>query len=902
MKSKTNAAGPSAIGIFNRFGSTFLLLGVVLAILFFRSLLPGMVVFSNDGPLGANVAEQFHMPTAFTGVWTTLNWVGNYAGASAPNITNTLLWLLGPVGFAKFYAPFSVLVLGLCAWLAFRQMRFSPVACATGALAAALNGGFFSYACWGLGTLALTIASFFLALAAWGSEPEKRSWLRVILSGFAIGLGIMEGFDNGAILSLFFAAYVLVRTWVENPGQPKRLTGGVVRLAVLAIMAGVFASHALYGLITTQIQGVAGMAQDETTKQKRWVEATMWSLPKAETMRLFVAGLYGYRMDTPDGGAYWGAVGRNPVWDEYLAQDNPDPNQAPSPTGQGLRFSGSGFYCGVFVCLLALWALFRSFGNAGSLYRRDERWLIRFWGLMAFISLLLSWGKYGSVYGIAYQLPYFSTIRNPIKFLHPLNISIIILFAYGLEGVLRCWVNQSTDGIDLKKRFGNWWRTSRGFDRYWIVGCVIFFGASIFATVLYGSMKEEMTKFLQVIGPANAAMAAKMFNHSLVEILWSLLFFAAGSVVIALMMSGAIRRSTAWNAGVIAVLLITGLDLARSNLPWIQHYDYKTRYASTPLYDFLAKQPWEHRAQMLPGVFTQQQFASLQSRVKPQQLQQLLQMYYAVNQAYGVEWLQHEFQYYNIQSLDIVQEPRPTIENQTYRAHFPQGDPKAQLRLARLTNSRYFLGLGNPVLKPLNDLAASEGGQFREVMSVWPSTNQYPRPTQNTNLPFALIEYTGALPRVGLYANWQVENDSSNVLQRLTSSDFDPGKQVLVEGDCPAPANPDAADAGTVEITNYHPKLVEMKANVKVPAVLLFNDKHDPNWHVWVDGQPATMLKANYLMRGLHLPPGEHQITWRFQPPTTGLYISVAAIFAGFLMIGVVVAQSKKDKEKAQKK
>lgn len=898
------AAKASGATELNRFAPAFLLLIAVLSLLFFRSFVPGMVEFSNDGPLGANVAEQYRTPAAFTGVWTTLNWVGNYAGSLAPNITNCLLWLLGPVGFAKFYAPFSCLVLGLCAWLAFRQLRLLPATCAAGALAAALNGGFFSYACWGLGTLTLAIAAFFLALAAWGGDPAKRSWLRVILSGFAIGLGIMEGFDNGAILSVYFAAYVLVRTWAENPGQPKRLTGGIARLAVLAVMAGVFATHSLYGLITTQIQGVVGMAQDEATKQQRWVQATMWSLPKAETLRLFVAGLYGYRMDTPDGAQYWGAVGRDPAWDRFLAQPDPDPQQSPSPDGQGLRFSGAGFYCGVFVCLMSAWALFRSFASGGKIYRGDERIVIWFWGAMALGSLLLSWGKFAPFYGVAYQLPYFSTIRNPIKFLHPLNVSLLVLFAYGLDGLFRSWAQQKSDGADMKERFKKWWRGARGFERNWIIACVILFVGSIIATVMYASMKEEMTKFLQLVGPADKTLATQMFSNSLGEILWSLLFLAVGIVLSAMMMSGALRRSSAGTAGIVAVLLITGVDLVRSNIPWILHFDYKSRYASTPLYDFLSREPWEHRANEMPIALTQRQFASLEGRVKEAQLIQLSRMYSVLHRAYGIEWKQHEFQYYDIQSLDVIQDPRPAIENVLYQAQFPPDNPLAQLRLARLTNSRYFLGLGGPVLQSLNGLAASEGGQFREVMPVWvkPPNGLYPKPVEDTNSPFALIEYTGALPRAGLYSNWQVDNNSSNVLQRVASRDFNPGKLVLVEGDCPAPTNPDANDPGTVEITHYHPKLVEMKASVKVPAMLLFNDKYDPNWKVWVDGQPGAILKANFLMRGLHLAPGEHQITWRFEPPLGGLYISLTAILAGLLMTGIVVVQSRREPDGPEKK
>ena len=872
------------------------LLLMVVGLLFFESCKPGIVLFANDGPLGANVAEQFHMPGAFTGVWQTLNWVGGFSGSSAPNLTNALLWTLGPVGFAKFYAPFSILVLGLCAWLAFRQQRFSPAASVTGALAAALNGGFFSYACWGLGTLTLTIASFFLALAAWGVEPEKRSWSRVVLAGFAIGLGIMEGFDNGAILSVFFAAYVIVRTWVENPGHPAKLVGGVTRLAVIAIMAAVFAWQALFSLITTQVQGVVGMAQDEATKKQRWAEATMWSLPKSETLRLFVAGLYGYRLDTPNGGAYWGAVGRHPAWEQFLAQENLDPNQARELNPAGLRHSGSGFYCGVFVCLLALWAIFRSLGNRGDLYRPDERRLIWFWAAVAFGSLLLSWGKHAPFYAIAYELPYFSTIRNPIKFLHPLNIALVILFAYGVEGLWRAWERQTTAGDGVKRRFANWWGRAAGFDRHWIVGSLVIVGFSLMLALLYSSAKGEMLKFLMLVGYGDTATATAVFWHSVFEIGWYLLFLVASVGLIVLMMSGALRRTGAGTIGFVLLLAVTGLDLARSNLPWINHFNYETRYARTPLYDTLASKPWEGRAQMLPGILLQQQFASVQEKIRPEELQQLSQMFGSLAGAYGAEWVQHQFQYYGIQSLDIVQEPRPTVENSLYRANFPQHDPAAQLRLARLTNSRYFIGFGSaPLLAVLNQLAAGTG-EFRDVMPLWAAMVEgFVRPTQDGKSPFSLIEYTGALPRAHLYANWQVEPNPTNTLQRLAAPEFDPAKLVLVAGDCPAPANPDATDAGTVEITDYHPKLVRMKAGAKVPSVLLFNDKHDPNWKVSVDGQPAVLLKANYLMRGVHLAPGGHEIVWRFQPPTEGLYVSLGAIVAGFILVGLNFRSSRKE-------
>ncbi len=51
------------------------LLGV-LVILFHKSFESDQIVFSNDGPLGAERAQAGHMWSNLLGVWQGLNWVG----------------------------------------------------------------------------------------------------------------------------------------------------------------------------------------------------------------------------------------------------------------------------------------------------------------------------------------------------------------------------------------------------------------------------------------------------------------------------------------------------------------------------------------------------------------------------------------------------------------------------------------------------------------------------------------------------------------------------------------------------------------------------------------------------------------------------------------------------------
>ena len=69
------------------------LLFTVLAVLFWRSTVPGQTVFSNDGPLGTLVAESRQVPGIFTGEWSDLNSLGTRGGGAAPSVSFGILWM-----------------------------------------------------------------------------------------------------------------------------------------------------------------------------------------------------------------------------------------------------------------------------------------------------------------------------------------------------------------------------------------------------------------------------------------------------------------------------------------------------------------------------------------------------------------------------------------------------------------------------------------------------------------------------------------------------------------------------------------------------------------------------------------------------------------------------------------
>jgi hypothetical protein len=619
---------------------------VALALCFHSSLRSEEVLFSNDAPLGALKAYSDVASTFFTGAWHDLNWLGVEQPSLLPNITFAFYFLLGPLIYAKFFVPIALCILGLSAWVFFRQLRFRPWICAAGALAAALNMDSFSYACWGLPSVALAPALVFLALTAIHSAVESRTLLKAALSGMAVGMAVMEGFDVGAIFSLYVAAFTFFLAWIQPGSMPQRISQAIGRVALVAVFAVLLAAHALSTLIATQIQGVVGMGQDQQTREERWDQATLWSFPKIETLRLVVPGLFGYRMDTPGGGEYWGSVGQDPAVPGLLqALASPD-EKVRSQAAQELRVrqvrhSGSGEYAGVLVVLLACFALAQSLRKKDNPYSAVERRCVWFWSVATFLSLLLAFGRHAPFYRLVYALPYFSAIRNPIKFLHPLHLGLVVLFGYGLAALHRRYLAVGADkmgtdgnapgrgrnaphhGVTESKEMGGtapsrphrglgtgvnqpasmldrlrtWWKRAVGFEKRWTMGTGVAIGASLLGWLLYASSRNDLVGYLQGVGFGKTDAVA-IAGFSFREAGEFVLFLALSAVSVTVVMSGAFAGGRAKWAGVMLGLLLA-LDLGRANAPWIIYYNYRERYASNPVIEFLRTQPYEKRVTAL---------------------------------------------------------------------------------------------------------------------------------------------------------------------------------------------------------------------------------------------------------------------------------------------------------------
>jgi len=877
--SPTPSSGPvNGAGRFRPLLWAWAILMLAVGTLFWKSLRPEFVLFSNDAPLGVLHSDAGKLPDGFFGFWQDLNWVGSVTIGATPNLTQILGTIVNsPLFVAKFYVPLSLVFLGLSCWFLARRLGFRNEVSILSGIAAALASDPVSYACWGLPAKAFSLGFTLRALAGLaGRDTGWRRWLSISTAGLATGLNVSEGGDIGAILSLYVAAFLVWQCWTESIETPRKLWNAAMRLTAVVVFAGWIAAHAIHALVSTQIVAVSGMDQKRETEAQRWQFATAISLPPVESLRIVVPGLFGYRMDSPDGGAYWGAVGFD-------------------GTAKG-RWSGAGEYAGVLVVLVASYAAASAIRKKQSPFSEQERRMVWFWTAVAVGSLALAWGHFAPFYRIFFSIPYLSTIRIPSKFLHVMHLGLWILFAYGLEAIARGSLASGRDTLgSWKDRFSAWRQTAPTGEVKWVFGSLAAFAIALVAALQYSGNASDLKTYLRGIefhmGPPATA------EFSIGEVWKALGVFAISLALVVGMITGffhGTRARMGW--ALLGVVLVC--DLYRANTPWVKYYDWVTRYQTNPVFDLLKEKPWEQRVTAFLDPHRQGPLVGGDAALSWTYLQK--------------EWLENQYQYFNIQSLDISQMPRvPELETAYFGAlglMENQNNLPLVARLWQLTNTRYILGskdavdqlngMVDPVQKRIRvkmpfGLGLKPGVTPPDASTATADLVQLLTATASESGPFAVLEFTGTLPRAKFYTDWQAGLDDARVLQRLRAPDFDPALQVLVSEAVSGMTPATHAAPAEATITSYAPKRITVKTRSAAPGILLLNDRWHPDWKVTIDGQPTALLRANFLMRGVPVAAGEHTVEYRFDPPHQALWVSLAAVVVGLLMVGILVLAPK---------
>ena len=92
-----------------------------------------------------------------------------------------------------------------------------------------------------------------------------------------------------------------------------------------------------------------------------------------------------------------------------------------------------------------------------------------------------------------------------------------------------------------------------------------------------------------------------------------------------------------------------------------------------------------------------------------------------------------------------------------------------------------------------------------------------------------------------------------------------------------------------IELKNYQPNQLEFKTQSKTPQLAVFSEIYYPKgWKMLIDGKEVPYIKANYLLRAVFVPAGNHEVRMVFEPEVIekGKVISMSA-FGIFLLLSV---------------
>jgi hypothetical protein len=278
------------------------------------------------------------------------------------------------------------------------------------------------------------------------------------------------------------------------------------------------------------------------------------------------------------------------------------------------------------------------------------------------------------------------------------------------------------------------------------------------------------------------------------------------------------------------ISLLAG-DLIQNASRFIKYYDYRERFVDDDLVKWVTSKPGPFRVKLWSA---DARLRYLMTEVLP---------------------------YHGIGTPDVIASRRPARYSHVFEA----------LRDGRLPLEK-FLQLFN--VKYIVSSTVVEGTDVPMRLEATFERGSGDSPSGGTYV----YEMDDFLPRVYLVNQFEVVAPEG-VIDNIGRSGFDLHRTVVLE------KSPDfAVGEGIPEWSmrnfSYSPQEISMQIDSDRPGILVLQDFYDPGWRAHVDGEQAEIMRANYLMRAVELPGGEHAVTFTYDPPLWGFVVTLASLVA----------------------
>ena len=148
-----------------------------------------------------------------------------------------------------------------------------------------------------------------------------------------------------------------------------------------------------------------------------------------------------------------------------------------------------------------------------------------------------------------------------------------------------------------------------------------------------------------------------------------------------------------------------------------------------------------------------------------------------------------------------------------------------------------------------------------------------------------------------------VANANEEIMSLKTS---DPTREAVIDKvftDLISASSYPVSEGDKIELVSYQPNELVYKYSAQSEKLIVFSEIYYPaGWKCSVDGKDSPYLRANYVLRAMTAPAGEHEIKFEFKPESyfVGNKVSFASsiililLIAGYIVSGFVKKQERK--------
>ncbi|NPV01303.1 MAG: hypothetical protein HPY53_07965 [Brevinematales bacterium] len=816
--------------------------------LFYNSIFLGAAIQGGDGNFASRSVYLHAIQNGITGNWMSANWLGINLGEFP-----TALWIgflaLFPlnVSIALAYAASISLAL-IFSYLLLKKLGAEWYGAIFGAVAYSFTPHFIALVFGGhISVVSMVpypaMIFYFLTLAF---DKANKSILKTVVSLIMTGISgammIINDPQRGMYFFVLIAIYTVFLIFRKSPGSPeekidaKKALLAIGKIAMIGIVFLLAYAHSLKGLISTfKFRGIStGEAVNEPkqSEDEKWKFITAWSMDPREVLDNLAFGYHG-----------------------AISGDKEMPYWGTKP------YCGNSESVGYFVIVFGILGIIFGFR------RKDFTTKFFFWGGIA--ALLLSFGQFppGSpFFWIWSRLPMMDKLRAPAKFIGVFAFAFSILAAFGFQWVLQAIRKypKPDKPQDAKKIALSPEQQEFNIVMYFLVGLLALGFLWMIGLMMSGT---------GIIASLGKVQYDNMNGALLRMNVYSVLTLAVFYLVWSIRKDNLVKQVKVIYFIPFIVLLF--YELWSINLFFINkaYFNPQEFFVKDGVTDYFTKDADKFRVGISMYIPTPTQVGAIPVT------------------AVGSEYMNHNFKYYGIDTLDTTAMSRVEPEYDAFfRAMLNTVNGSMVQSLDDLINLNVRLFQIANVKYLITDGRIYTGQQPQIfVYSLTNNTNfayiqSLPGIYNTTQYLFAV---KNPLPRVGLFPAFVAVTNNADALKYLANPAFDFHKAAVVLGNMPDNST-NVADVIPQKVVEYEPWYLKINVISNQQGGILLNvTRFDPEWKVYVDGKPAELLKVNYIMQGVKLEPGDCTVEFRFEPASSLLKVSLGVIGGGVLLSAI---------------